>query len=450
MPEFKLKPRTFLKYAEYKDSGIDWLGEIPIKYEIKRLKYLFENHFGGVWGDEEKNDKNDMICLRVADFDFNKLKISDSNLTIRNIPENQKNRILNSRSILLEKSGGGENQLVGRAVKNTIRDRSVCSNFIELMVTSEEQDPRYITYLMASLYFSNINYRSIKQTTGIQNLDTYQYLNEIVPFIPLIEQNKISDFLDKETDKIDRLVEQKQKLIELLKEKRTTLISQAVTKGLDLKVKMKDSGIPWLGQIPEHWEIKRLKYIGESIIGLTYSPDDIVDDENSGILVLRSSNIQNDNLMLNDNVYVKKEIPERLMVKEGDILICARNGSKALIGKNVCLHKEIKGATFGAFMAVFRSDCWNFLSYFFKSGLFMSQLSSTLTATVNQLTNYYLDNITIALPSKEEQSEIILYLKKEIDRFNKAEMLIKKQIERIKEYRTALISAAVIGKIKID
>ncbi|MEZ8650817.1 hypothetical protein AB6D92_17745 [Vibrio splendidus] len=95
----------------------------------------------------------------------------------------------------------------------------------------------------------------------------------------------------------------------------------------------KPTHLGWLHEIPAHWEVKRLKYLGEAIIGLTYSPDDVVDSSGEGTLVLRSSNVQNKKLAFEDNVYVNKDIPEKLKTQLGDILICARNGSRALIGK---------------------------------------------------------------------------------------------------------------------
>ncbi|HBV57758.1 MAG TPA: hypothetical protein DEB73_00575 [Candidatus Magasanikbacteria bacterium] len=222
-------------YSKYKPSGIDWLGNIPDEWEAKRLRYFFDYHAGGVWGDEEKGDQNDLICLRVADFDFGHFGLSGDDLTTRNIPENQHSRILEKGDILLEKSGGGEKQTVGRAVRFDSSDRAVCSNFIEKLTPLKVHNSKYISYLMGALYFGTINVRSIKQTTGIQNLDIYAYFSEVVPFPEKTIQKSIADFLDRETAKIDEMVAKKQKMMELLKEKRQALITHAVTNGLDPK-----------------------------------------------------------------------------------------------------------------------------------------------------------------------------------------------------------------------
>ncbi|HYH14522.1 MAG TPA: restriction endonuclease subunit S [Flavisolibacter sp.] len=168
----------------------------------------------------------------------------------------------------------------------------------------------------------------------------------------------------------------------------------------------KDSGIEWIGEIPEHWMVKKLKYLGESIIGITYSPNDVTDEQN-GTLVLRSSNIQNGRLTYDDCVYINKEIPEKLLTKAGDILICARNGSADLVGKNACIDGNSTGYTFGAFMTILRTKHYRFLSYFLSSNIFKTQLGSFSTSTINQLTSSFLNNLEVALPEEESEQEAI-------------------------------------------
>ncbi|EGT5682588.1 restriction endonuclease subunit S [Cronobacter turicensis] len=211
----------------------------------------------------------------------------------------------------------------------------------------------------------------------------------------------------------------------------------------------KTTGLGWLTEIPDHWEAKKLKYLGQAIIGLTYSPDDVV-DEGEGTLVLRSSNVQNGKLEFLDNVYVRKAIPLHLKVKKGDILICARNGSRALIGKNAKITKDAEGMTFGAFMSIFRSRYNNYLSHVFASALFEYQSSSFLTATINQLTTSNLNSFEIPLPPQTEQDRIVNFLDHETA---KIDNLIEKQqqlIELLKEKRQAVISHAVTKGLNPD
>lgn len=211
----------------------------------------------------------------------------------------------------------------------------------------------------------------------------------------------------------------------------------------------KTTGLGWLTEIPDHWEVKKLKYLGQAIIGLTYSPDDVV-DEGEGTLVLRSSNVQNGKLEFLDNVYVRKSIPLYLKVKDGDILICARNGSRALIGKNAKITKDAEGMTFGAFMSIFRSSYNNYLSHVFASALFEYQSGSFLTATINQLTTSNLNSFEIPLPPQTEQDRIVNFLDHETA---KIDNLIEKQqqlIELLKEKRQAVISHAVTKGLNPD
>ncbi len=150
-----------------------------------------------------------------------------------------------------------------------------------------------------------------------------------------------------------------------------------------------------VGMIPNNWEVKALGDIGESIIGLTYRPTDVQSD---GILVLRSSNIQDGALRFDDNVFVDIEVPERTLVREGDILICVRNGSRDLIGKCVRVDDRAKGMAFGAFMAVFRTPIDWFLYYQFNSAVIKRQIQGHLGATINQITNKSLNSFKVALP----------------------------------------------------
>jgi len=151
------------------------------------------------------------------------------------------------------------------------------------------------------------------------------------------------------------------------------------------------------------WSQVRLGDIGLSLIGLTYSPSDV---KRTGTLVLRSSNIQDGRLAFDDNVYVSSSIPSRIRVRENDILICVRNGSRRLIGKSVLLDRRVHGQTFGAFMAVYRSGSNPFLQYFFQSDAFRRQIDEHLGATINQITNGSLNSFVVALPSASEQHKI--------------------------------------------
>lgn len=210
----------------------------------------------------------------------------------------------------------------------------------------------------------------------------------------------------------------------------------------------KDSGIEWIGDIPEHWEVKRLKYIGDSIIGITYNPKEVVQEK--GTLVLRSSNIQNGKLSLKDTVYINKEIPKKLETKIGDILICSRNGSRKLIGKNITIDEKTEGETFGAFMTVFRTEQYQFISKYFNSQVFSGQSGLFLTSTINQLTVNTLNNFYTALPPEDEQIYIAKYLDEKTAEIDDLISKKKKLIKLYENEKQIVINKAVTKGIKSD
>jgi len=167
-----------------------------------------------------------------------------------------------------------------------------------------------------------------------------------------------------------------------------------------------------VGVIPENWEVKPLGEIGECLIGLTYRPTDV---RSHGTLVLRSSNVQEGALRFEDNVFVETEIPQRIMVRSDDILVCVRNGSRDLIGKSALIDDRAIGMTFGAFMAVFRSRNGRFIHHLFQSEIFKRQINEHLGATINQITNKSLNSFRIPLPPTEEEQRAIAGALSDVD-----------------------------------
>lgn len=204
----------------------------------------------------------------------------------------------------------------------------------------------------------------------------------------------------------------------------------------------KASGVEWLGDVPSHWAATKLKHVGQAQIGLTYDPTEIV-DESEGTLVLRSSNVQQGNIVFDDNVFVKTIIPPRLRTQLGDILICSRNGSRALIGKNAMIGPDAAGLTFGAFMTVFRSGLNRFLYWMFNSQIFELQSASFLTSTINQLTIGNLNGFEVLLPPPDEQIAISTFLARETSKIDELVAEQRRLIELLTEKRQAIISRAV-------
>ena len=167
-----------------------------------------------------------------------------------------------------------------------------------------------------------------------------------------------------------------------------------------------------VGVIPEDWNVKRLGELGEALIGLTYKPSDV---RKHGMLVLRSSNIQNDVLAFDDNVFVDTDIPERIKVRSGDVLVCVRNGSRNLIGKATLLNERTVGMTFGAFMAVYRSPIGKLTNYLFQSEILKRQINEHLGATINQITNKSLNSFRVPVSPLDDERRAIATALSDVD-----------------------------------
>lgn len=251
------------RYEEYKDSGVQWLGKVPSHWNYSRIKFGLKSSFSGVWGDDEKGDDNDVVCYRVADFDYKNGGLSEEKITIRNIDEKTfKEREILPNDILIEKSGGGDVNPVGRAVIANLAHRATCSNFIHCVRCNENiLNTRLLYYFFYSIYAQKVNLLFFNQTTGIQNLKVPEYLGQVMFLPPLSEQQSIASFLDAKTKPIDDIISKREKQIELLEEMKSAIISRAVTKGFNPNTKMKDSGIEWIGEVPENWNLLRFRFL---------------------------------------------------------------------------------------------------------------------------------------------------------------------------------------------
>lgn len=207
--------------------------------------------------------------------------------------------------------------------------------------------------------------------------------------------------------------------------------------------KMKPSGVDWIGDVPEGWGVVRVKYTGWYRNGLTYAPDDVC-DEDEGVLVLRSSNIQGGKLDYADSVYVNKTIPRELMTRVDDIVICSRNGSSDLIGKNAIVNDK-QVMTFGAFMMTYRVESYfpRFAYWMLNSCVFKYYRSLFATSTVNQLTGADFGNITVPVPPLDEQKRIAAKLDRLCGRVDELAENIKGEIAALQEYRKSLITECV-------
>ncbi len=273
------------------------------------------------------------------------------------------------------------------------------------------------------------------------------FLGAKTPLPPPDEQAAIVRFLDHADRRIRRYIRAKQKLIKLLEEQKQAIIHRAVTRGLDPDVRLKPSGVEWLGDVPEHWEVVPLKRIGTVRIGLTYSPGDVCGE--SGTLVLRASNVRNGRVVRADDVRVSRPVPTTLRVLEGDILVCVRSGSRSLVGKSALITREFDGVSYGAFMSLLRSVDNRFYFRVLNSNLLPTVMAQFETSTINQLTQRDLRSLVVSLPPDTERAEIADFLDKETTKADQATVAAASEITLLREYRTRLIADVVTGKLDV-
>ena len=443
-------------YPAYKDSDIEWLGDIPKHWKLHRIKSAIDSSANGVWGDEAQGDDNDLICVRVADFDMATLGISRQNLTVRNINKGHQNgRIFKQGDLLIEKSGGGENQPVGRMIRFDLDPDtpSVCSNFVAKISVKETYVSNYLLYYAYSLYSKNINTRSIKQTTGIQNLDLESYINELMPVPPYSEQRVIANYLDHKTAAIDTLIAKKERQIELLQEQRAAVINQAVTRGLNPDAPMKDSGIEWIGRIPADWVVGKLRWYCQSIRDGTHNPPARIPGIHRLLSVRNIINgrfvVRNDDRTMSPEAF--EELQRSYTVEKGDIVLAIVGGTT---GKSAIV-EDMQNVTVQRSLAILRPNHSKlisaFLNYWLQSHYIQNVINMIMIKYAAQPGIYLTDvsDLAILVPPRERQEEIVAFLEQASSNYKRVKSRLTKEIDLLQEYRTALISAAVTGKIDV-
>ena len=445
---------SFPKYEHYKDSGVEWLGEVPAHWAVDRLKASIFSSRNGIWGDEAKNDESDLVCIRVADFDRQSLTIKVGEKTIRNITEKERvGRLLRNGNLLLEKSGGGESQPVGCVVLYDSDEPAVCSNFVARVELADGMDPAYWRYLHFAAYSVRLTVGSINQTSGIQNLDQDRYFNERACFPPLKEQQAISCFLARETTKLDALITEQRTLIDLLKEKRQAVISHAVTKGLDPRVPMKDSGVEWLGEVPAHWELSRLKFVASVQTGMAKGKE-YGDQETIEVPYLRVANVQDGYLALDNMAMMEIPVTDlaRYRLQPGDVLM-NEGGDFDKLGRghvwqgeiDPCIHQNHVFAVrpIGVSPEWLNSYTGTIAAQFY----FMTRSKQSTNLASISSTNIM--ELPLLVPPLEERVKIIEFVAQEKSRLDELTAEAQTTIALLQERRSALISAAVTGKIDV-
>jgi len=437
------------RYEKYKDSGIEWIGEIPEHWKVRKLKYLITNNDGGVWG----NDGGNLYVLRSTEINVDGSWNYENEPAKRDLSDSEFNKsILKEGDLLITKSSGSELH-IGKTgfVNRKIANMKCCfSNFMQRIRPKNNQNSNLLFhYLNSNLAREQYNYLS-NTTTGLANLSAEIIANVLVPNPPTLdEQIAIANYLDQKTAEIDELIKQKVALLLLFEEEKTAIINHAVTKGIDHNVKLKDSKIEWLGEIPEHWEVKKLKYVANIVLGKMLTSE----DKGEYFLkpYLRAANLN----WLSANVDDVKEMwfSEKELVKyriDNNDLLVSEGGEvgRTCIWKseiNECyVQNSVHKVTINK-----NNDPAFFLYQFYSFGEKGSFDAIVNRISIAHLTVEKLKEILFLVPTKEEQEQIVKFINSESKRIEKKVDLALNLIELLKQYKTALISEVATGKVKV-
>lgn len=431
----------YQKYPEYKDSGVEWVGDIPSSWIVEPL-------FAS----------NDPRSIKNSDgSEMNVLSLSYGNIIRRDVDKNHgllpasfnTYQIVNKGDLVLrltDLQNDWNSLRVGHAKERGI----ITSAYLKLISNEQKLASSYFYRLLHSYDTTKVFYGMGGGLRQSMKFDDMRRLPVIVP--PLPEQKQIAKFLDYETGKIDRLIEKQQELIALLKEKRQAVISHAVTKGLNPNAPMKPSGIEWLGDVPEHWTVKRLKHSIESGSSISYGivqPGQPLDD---GVPFIQTTNISKGEFHVDRLQKTTKQI-ERLYPRSrlhgGEVIL----GIRASIGAAYVVQDYMAGYNLSrgiARIATSERVYAEFLVWLLRSDVtFIYWGLSSQGSTFSEVSIDTVKELYLSLPPLDEQRAISKYISKIDQEFSNLISETERQAILLQERRTALISAAVTGKIDV-
>jgi type I restriction enzyme S subunit len=443
---------SFPRYPAYKDSGVVWLGEIPLHWDVKPMKWVIERSDGGVWGNDPTGEDDTVVLRSTEQTVDGRWQLDEP--ALRSLSETEKaGSLLATGDLLVTKSSGSALHIGKTTLVTPEVAALVCcySNFMQRLRLKSGFDSRLAWYLMnneiARTQFDLLS----NSTTGLANLNG-TILGELVTPIPSVdEQAAIVEFLDRETAKIDALVAEQEQLITLLKEKRQAVISHAVTKGLDPSVPMKDSGVEWLGEVPAHWEVTHLKRRCSLITdGAHISPE----TEGGVHLFVSTKDISDDGIDF-DGALRTSPASYEYMVKTG----CQPTSGDVLFSKDGTIGRTVvvNGATefvVASSLIVIRPipDQLNsdFLNALCQSWVVSQQVDGFVKgAGLPRLSIQNLLKVIGVFPPIDEQVQIASYLSDLDLRSRTLALEAERTVTLLKERRSALISAAVTGQIDV-
>jgi type I restriction enzyme S subunit len=434
-----------------KDSGIGWIGRIPDHWGVTKIRYVARLESGHTpsrqhpewWIPEECTipwvSLADVGRLRSGDEEF----IHETSESISEIGmANSAARLLPARTVVLSRTASvGFSAMITRPMATT-------QDFVN-WICGPDMLPEYLLYVFRAMTqeFERLRFGSVHNTIYMPDVRSFS-----APLPSRGTQEAIVAFLRERLPKLNDLVAKKQRLIELLQEKRQALITQAVTRGLDPNVPMKDSGVEWLGEIPAHWEVKRVKHISPQVsVGIVITPSKYYIDGEDGVPCLRSLNVRSGSLRRDNLVYISCESHELLSksaLRQGD-LVAVRTGQP---GTTAVVDEFFDGANCIDLIIIRRSEMYSseFLSYVLGSEAARAQFQLGAEGAIQLHFNIETaKNLLFGCPRADEQRVIACYLDEVLRGLDSLVGKVEIHIEKLKEYRQALITSAVTGKIDV-
>ena len=427
------------RYNEYKDSGVQWLGEIPSHWDMQRWRFLLTEN-------KVKNtDCKVKVQLQFKYGDIVRKANQDEDAGV--LETISKYTVVAPDDIMI--NGLNLNyDFISQRVAQVRENGVITSAYVSLRPTSLACS-RYYTYFLKSMDFKKMFHG---MGTGIRLTLSYNELkNQFIPFPSIAEQQAIADYLDTATAKIDEAIAQQQKMIDLLNERKQIIINNAVTKGLNPSAPMKDSGVDWIGEIPEHWKVMKLKHV-TSKIGSGSTPRGGAEVyQDSGIMFLRSQNVYNDGLKLDDVAHIVDGVHQKMkgtQVKYNDILYNITGGS---IGRCCCYDREDE-ANVNQHVSIVRPKgiIAKYLMYNLQSDNAQRQLRETLKGGNREgvAAVTFKDFLILTCP-KEEQNQIVSHIERMFVNIDRAISNATKQISLLQERKQIIINDVVTGKVKV-
>ena len=425
------------KYEKYKDSGIDWIGKIPEHWEVKPVKYISENYDGkriplnSLERAEKRGDFPYYGATGIVDY---------------------VNDFLFDGEFVLIGEDGAPFFIENRDVSFIASGKFWVNNHAHILKPKDT-----ISSILLAHYLNCVDYRNYI-TGSTRDKLTQDQLNCIkLPLPTPEEQTAIANYLDRKTAEIDELIADKKRLLELYEEEKTAIINQAVTKGINPDVPMKDSGIEWLGEIPEHWEVKKFRFIFSLTKGLSITKSNLKD---KGVPCVNYGEIhskygfevipERDELLCVDSEYI--ETSKKSLIKRGDFIFA--DTSEDIEGSGNFTHLHSNTGIFAGYHTIIARlktyVNYRYIAFYIDSLSYRNQIRKEVKGVkVFSITNSILKDSFMVLPPLKEQTAIVQHIETEIARINAKIEKTKKLIDLLTEYRTALISEVVTGKIKV-